>query len=184
MTARRLGIALIVGALAWALMVRWGLLGGTKDPVALRSKVSPFRLQVVGQRGQTMALDEFRGRGVLLNFWATWCEPCIDELPILERLQKRYGGLHFTVLGVTDDELEHVERFLETRPAPWPVLHDPKGKLRRRFNADVLPYSVYIGPDGRIAGATAGTIPEGQATEAVERLIALARAHQRGSKTE
>jgi thiol-disulfide isomerase/thioredoxin len=181
--ARRLAIALIVGALAWALLVRWGLIGDQRGPVALRSRVSPFRLPVIGERKRTLALNELRGRGVLINFWATWCEPCIDELPLLKKLQQRYSGLHFTIVGVTDDDLGEVESFLSRTPLPWPVLHDARGKLRGRFAADVLPYSVYIGPDGRVAGAVAGVITEPEASAAIERLVSQARIHQSGPST-
>lgn len=181
-TLRRVAIGGIVVVLAWALLVRWGLIGDRQEVVAVRSKATPFRLPVFGEPGRTLSLSDLQGKGVLLNFWATWCEPCIEEIPLLRTIEERYGGLHFSIVGVTDDDPGAVKRYLEKHPLPYPVVHDANGELRRRFRADVLPFNVFVGPDGRVAGAVAGRLTEGDAAEAVERLVILARKNARGDE--
>ena len=169
---------MLAGALIWAATVRLGWLWAEKDPAPLRSKATRFRLPVAQESGRMLSLDDLSGKGVLLNFWATWCPPCIEELPLLERLYARYDGLYFTVVGVTDEKPSEVRQWLQEHPIRYPVLLDPGGRLRARFGAEVLPYTVYVGPDGRIAGRRAGLLDGRKAAEEVERLIIGARRHQ------
>jgi len=182
--ARRLALFAIAATLIWAVVIKLAFFSDAPKKPALRSKAGDFRLSVVGERGRSLSLSELAGKGVLLNFWATWCEPCKREMPVLARLHERYAGLHFTVVGVTDDKRPRVERWLEDHPQPFPVLYDPESRLRERFGAEVLPYTVYVGPDGRVAGAVAGTLQEPRAAEAIERLIIAARALQRKPRPE
>ncbi len=176
---RRAAIAVLIGVLGWAVAVQTGLLDRGPEPLALRSKATAFRLPVLGERGRSMALSDMAGKGVLLNFWAPACEPCTVESALLGRLQDRYGGLHFTVLSVTDARKREVLRFLEQAPVKYPVLHDKRGEVRARYRAEVLPFSVFVAPDGRVAGAVAGLLDEDDAVGAVERLIVQARQLQR-----
>ena len=174
----------IVLVLLWAFAVRLGLLG-TKDEPALgvRDRVAPFRLPLAGEADATLSLQQLRGKGVLLNFWATWCEPCIKELPLLERIHARYGGLHFVVVGVTDEDPADVERFLARRPIDYPILIDRSGRLRAHFGAEALPFTAWIGPDGRVAGRELGVLREVSANQSAERLIIAARKAQRTPET-
>ena len=148
-------------------------------PLELRSKATPFKLPVIGEPGGSIALEELRGKGLLVNFWATWCAPCLKEMPLLRALHRRYNGVYFQIVSVTDDERGKVDAWLAENPLPFAVLHDARSELRASLKAEVLPFSVYIGPDGRVAGAVAGVLNAQQTTEAIERLIIAARAHQR-----
>lgn len=172
-------VVVILLVLGWAAGVRWGLFQRAPDTIGLKDRVSGVRLPVIGEDGRMVSLSDLRGKGVLLNFWAPWCEPCRKELPMLERLQERYGGLHFNIVGVTDDRIERVKKYLKLYPLSYPTLEDKDGRLRSRFGADVLPYTVYVGPDGRVAGGHRGLLDEPSAVEAIERLIILSRQHQR-----
>lgn len=178
-------------AIRWTLIV--GLLGtvitaalvvGLYAPppsVAVNEPASPVGLPDLNGGDAHLDLTSLRGRGVLVAFWATWCEPCLAEMPLLVELHRRYGGKHFALVSVTDDDADKVRTFLEKNPLPFPVLHDQDGAVRERYGADALPYAVFIGPDGVVRGKRIGRLRETQAFEAIERLIIDARAEKRGA---
>lgn len=176
-------------AIRWTLMV--GLMGtvitaalvvelhDAPPSVAVNEPASPVGLPDLSRGGSLVDLGSLRGRGVLVAFWATWCEPCLAEMPLLVELHRRYGGRHFALVSVTDDDADKVRTYLEKSPLPFPVLHDSDGTVRERYGADVLPYAVFIGPDGVVRGKRIGRLRETQALEAIERLIIDARAEER-----
>ena len=180
---RFLGVVALMSLLAWALATRMGVFDDAPGPLGLYDKVTAFRLPVIGEPGRMLSLTDYRGQGVLLNFWAPGCEPCRDELPMLERLQTRYGGLNFGIIGVTDAKISRAREFLEGAALSFPTIHDPDRKLRARFGAEVVPYTVFVGPDGRVAGGHRGRLDEASAAQAVERLIVLSRAYQRRERS-
>ncbi|MFT5431332.1 MAG: thiol-disulfide isomerase/thioredoxin [Myxococcota bacterium] len=177
-----LGLA-IVALVAWALLTRVGWFGDPPNTLQLRDRVTSFRLPVVTDPGRTVSSNDLRGRGILLNFWASWCDPCVAELPLLTKLYERYHGLHFTVVGVTDERRGKMADFLSKNPLPYPTVYDRDSELRARFGADGLPFTVYVGPDGRVAGTSLGRLDELAAVKAVERLIILSREHQRAPRS-
>lgn len=123
--------------------------------------------------GGSFDLAAHRGKVVLVNFWATWCEPCRDEMPALGRLQKKLGGKGFVVLAVNVDEPEsRVRKFLEQMPLGFPVLVDPERKATKAWNVRILPASFIIDRDGRIRYAAVGELDwDGDAVSA--RIAAL-----------
>ena len=87
---------------------------------------------------------------MLINFWATWCEPCRQEMPSIQRLRDRLAGKPFVVLAVNVDEPEaRVRRFLSQTQLDLPVLLDPNKAVTRGWGVRVLPASFIVGPDGR-----------------------------------
>ena len=150
-------------------------------PARIGDPVSPSRLPVVGKPDQHVSLADFRGKGLLVNVWATWCDPCVREMPLLVRLAERYAGAHFAVIGVSDDEQDKLLAFLAKTPLPFPVLHDADGALRAQLGADVLPYTLFIGPDGTTVAKKVGQLRETQAAETIERLIVAARKAEKGT---
>jgi thiol-disulfide isomerase/thioredoxin len=125
---------------------------------------------------QAISLDDFRGRIVLLNLWATWCAPCIDEMPALERLQTALGGDGFTVVAVSIDRQGRrlVEPFLQRlNLSRLPVYLDPSGGVARALAVPGLPTTVLIDRDGRELGRIAGTAPwDGEAAANLIRFAA------------
>ena len=110
-------------------------------------------------RGRPVRLDDFRGKVVLVNFWATWCEPCRDEMPSLQRLRQTLAGRPFEVLAVNLAEpRSRVEAFLERMPFDFPVLLDQSGDASRSWRARILPVTFIVGPDGRIRYSHAGDL--------------------------
>jgi thiol-disulfide isomerase/thioredoxin len=104
-------------------------------------------------------LADFRGKVVLVNFWATWCGPCRDEMPSIQELRSQLKGKPFAVLAINLDEPEsRVRKFLAQWKVDLPVLLDPDRKVAREWNARILPATYIIGPDGRIRYSVVGEL--------------------------
>jgi thiol-disulfide isomerase/thioredoxin len=99
--------------------------------------------------GKPHKLADYRGKVVLVNFWATWCTPCRDEMPSIERLRASLEGRPFVVLAVNLAEPEsRIRKFLEAVPVRFPVLLDGDSRTARAWQARVLPATFIVGPDG------------------------------------
>ena len=109
--------------------------------------------------GRGHRLTDYRGKVVLVNFWATWCVPCRDEMPSMQRLKEKLAGKPFEVLAVNLDEPEaRVRKFLSQMKVDFTVLLDPEKKVAKAWNARILPASFVIGPDGRIRYSLVGDL--------------------------
>ena len=110
-------------------------------------------------QGATHDLARYRGKVVLVNFWATWCEPCRHEMPSIERLREKLAGKPFAVFAVNVDEPDaRVRSFLSQTGFDLPVLMDPNKKVTRGWGVRVLPTTFLIGPDGRTRYRLVGDI--------------------------
>ncbi len=111
------------------------------------------------ESGRPVTLADFRGRVVLLNLWATWCAPCVEEMPALDRLEAALGGPAFTVLAVSEDRqgAAVVRPFYDReRLAHLAIAVDGKGALARDLGVEGLPASFLIDREGRLIGRLAG----------------------------
>ena len=101
--------------------------------------------------GRVHRLEDYRGKVVLVNFWATWCEPCRAEMPAMNRLRASLAGRPFEVLAVNLAEPEsRIRRFLEQTRLDFTILRDTDSAVSKAWRARVLPVSFLLGPDGRI----------------------------------
>jgi peroxiredoxin len=108
--------------------------------------------------GQPLPLRELRGKLVLLNFWATWCAPCLHEMPSMQRLYQTFKETEFVLLAVSMDRHgEEVARpFVDNLKLTFPVLLDTALEVGRRYSVRGLPTTYLIDPDGQMIGAAIG----------------------------
>jgi peroxiredoxin len=108
-------------------------------------------LELSDIKGARHRLADYRGKVVLVNFWATWCVPCRDEMPSIERLRASLDSRRFAVLAVNLAEPEsRIQKFLDAVPLGFPVLLDRDAKIARAWQAKLLPATYIVGPDGSI----------------------------------
>jgi thiol-disulfide isomerase/thioredoxin len=101
--------------------------------------------------GKNVRLSDLRGQVVMLNFWASWCGPCRQEMPLLDELSKRYGRAGFTLLGVNvEQDTAAGEKYLQDTPVSFPILWDPTSKVSQLYNIDAMPSTVMIDRDGNM----------------------------------
>ena len=124
--------------------------------------------------GTRLGLAEYRGRVVLLNFWATWCPPCLEEMPSMEALYQRLRQRGMVVLAVSSDEgpPDSVRRFTERLGVTFPVLLDRDGAVSASYGARNLPASFVLDRGGRVIAAALGARDRGSA-DAMARFEAL-----------
>lgn len=112
-----------------------------------------------GFEGPAWSLASARGQVVLLNFWASWCEPCRSEMPSLELLAQRHEKDGLQVLAVNFRETDAaLRRFMQSLPISLPILRDSDGALARAFEVRIFPTTVAIGRDGRARFSVIGEL--------------------------
>ena len=123
--------------------------------------------------GDSHTLAAYQGRVVLVNFWATWCEPCREEMPALQQLQNILGKERLVVLAVNYGESSgKVQEFAGHMPVDFPLLLDRNTEVAKAWQVRVLPTSFVLSPDGKIQYSAVGTLDWG-APPMVKRLAAL-----------
>ena len=112
--------------------------------------------------GSVIAMDSFKGRPLLINFWATWCTPCVEELPLINDFYRQNKSNGWQVLGLAVDKLAPVQSFLKKMPLEFPVAMAglSGSELSRGLGnlAGGLPFSVVLGSDGLIAQRKLGRL--------------------------
>ncbi|HXG50369.1 MAG TPA: TlpA disulfide reductase family protein [candidate division Zixibacteria bacterium] len=104
---------------------------------------------LVGVDGKKLSLKDFRGKTVFLNFWATWCAPCREEMPAMERLYQEFKDRKFVVLAVNvKDRKQEALAFIKELRLTYPVMFDPDAQVAALYGAWGLPTTYLIGPKG------------------------------------
>lgn len=125
--------------------------------------------------GAPKTLADYRGKVVLLNFWASWCPPCLREIPSMERLRIRMAGRPLAIVALDSAETqEDVSAFLSTMKPGFPVLLDPDGSNTRRWKVFALPTTFLLDAEGRVRYVLTGPTEwdEGEALAVIESLLA------------
>jgi len=111
--------------------------------------------------GKNIKLSEFRGQVVMINFWASWCGPCRKEMPLLEKLYKKYKALGFVILGVNvDDKPKQAEALLKQIDINFPILFDTDKKISAKYKVTAMPSSFFVDRDGKLRSEHKGYLPE------------------------
>ncbi|ELQ06265.1 redoxin protein, partial [Xanthomonas translucens DAR61454] len=140
---------------------------GAHGVVAARRGDPAPALRLPTLDGGTLTLAQFRGRPLLVNVWASWCEPCVREMPELDRLARAQPADGLQVLGIALDRPEDVRAFLQRIPIAYPIALEPPGpadaSVRLGDTQGLLPYSVLIDANGRIVRQKLGPFAPGEA---------------------
>jgi len=155
------------------LLLSFGL---RRDPRAIQSTLpgqpAP-EFALVSLDGDSVSLASLRGEVVLLNFWATWCLPCIQEHPVLVEAEREYGPQGLRIVGVLyDDSPENARRWMESRGGEWVNLLDPGSRTAIDYGLHGVPETVFIARDGRVAYKHIGPVTRELLAEWVPQLLA------------
>ncbi|MEZ5557338.1 MAG: TlpA disulfide reductase family protein [Pseudomonadales bacterium] len=148
------------------------LLSGNAGAVTLEEPAPDFTLKSLG--GGNLRLDEYRGQVVLINFWASWCGPCRQEMPILDRLHQRYEDTGFAVLGVNvEGDARPAQEIVDKTQVSFPVLIDEGQKVSELYQLEAMPSTVVVDRDGNVRYVHRGYKPgdEDKYVEVVKQLI-------------
>lgn len=130
---------------------------------------------VLDARGNEVSLSSFKGKPVVLNFWATWCGYCVDEMPAFESAYREYGDeAVFMMVNLTDgssETLESASGYIAAKGYTFPVYYDTKGSAVRAFGIRSIPVTCFIDAAGTIVSGGPGAIPEKALQEGIESIL-------------
>jgi len=163
--SRSLAGLLLVGFVALAPVI-------DADAAEMNKAATDFTLKSLG--GNNLKLSEMAGNVVLINFWASWCGPCREEMPLLNALHNKYEPLGFTVLGVNvEEDSANAEGFLKNFPVDFPILLDNTNKVSKQYKVIAMPTTVVVDRDGNMRYLHQGYKPGDEATyrQMVKKLV-------------
>lgn len=179
MKARTLAVFAVVAALSAVAGVGYRLwsLGGSAgpvmDPTAVVERILAVRLPDV--QGRTQSLGQWRGQVLVVNYWATWCAPCREEIPVFVRFQERYGSRGLQFVGIAIDEPDKVAEFAREFRINYPLLLgglETIELLRQAGNrAGVLPYTLVIDRKGSLVTREPGGLKEARLESLIRPLL-------------
>jgi peroxiredoxin len=164
MLSRRIASWIRAAALGSALAV--------SSLVGASASIAPA-FSLPSRAGDTVSLEQLKGKVVMLNFWASWCGPCRQEMPLLDQMHKRYSSLGFTLIGVNvEANTKDAERWLEDTPVSFPVLFDRDSKVSKLYDVSAMPSTVFIDRKGNLRYLHRGYKP-GDESEYLNQIRAL-----------
>ena len=121
-----------------------------------------FAASFPGLDGQQQPMAQWKGKTIIVNFWATWCPPCLEEMPELSRVRAEYQDQGLVVLGISSDELDKIREFAQLTPVSYQLLSGDLDAMSLSEslgnNKGVLPYTAVIAPDGSIVKTYFGLV--------------------------
>lgn len=126
------------------------------EPVVANTEILDFELPDLS--GNMHKLSDYKGKVVFLNFWATWCKPCEEEMPSMQALYDNLSSFPFVIVAVSvdNDSPENVEKFVKKYGLTFPVLHDRRGKVKETYKTTGVPETFIIDQNGVIAEKVRG----------------------------
>src|SRR3979411_1210254 len=125
--------------------------------------------------GRDVSLRQYHGQVVMINFWASWCGPCRQEMPLLESIYKKYNKLGFTLLGVNvEPDSKAADDWLQATPVSFPILYDKESKVSKLYEVAGMPSTVIIDRRGKLRVLPRGYKP-GDEKEQLDRSRSLSR---------
>jgi peroxiredoxin len=114
--------------------------------------------------GSNIKLSELRGQVVMINFWASWCGPCRQEMPLLEKMYQRYQPLGFTLLGVNvEPNTADAQKLLKDIPVSFPILFDTTSEVSKLYRVAAMPSTALVDRDGKVRYLHQGYVPGDEA---------------------
>ena len=134
---------------------------------------APERALAKLEGGGQGSLQDYRGKVVVMNFWASWCKPCVEELPLLEKTHRRIAAKDGLVLGINYKDLsKKALGFKEQFDLTFPVLRDPDGRYAEDYSSRAFPETFVIDRKGRVAAKRRGPVDQAWLDETLPRLLA------------
>ncbi len=120
----------------------------TVSAISVGDNVPSFKARTI-DGSKNVALEDYRGKVVLVDFWASWCPPCLKSLPKYNELRRQIGTANFEIVAINVDEnTEDAKKFLEKHPVSYPIAKDPKGVLPGVFGVKAMPTSYLVDKNG------------------------------------
>jgi len=134
------------------------LLGAGRLSAAQPTPAADFTLK--SRSGENIKLSELRGKVVMINFWASWCGPCRQEMPLLEQLYQRYQPLGFTLLGINvEEDPSAAEKMLRDIPVSFPILFDKTNAVSKLYQVSAMPSTFLVDRSGNVRYLHKGYLP-------------------------
>ncbi|MCC7153383.1 MAG: TlpA family protein disulfide reductase [Bryobacterales bacterium] len=141
-------IQIFAGILLVALC--WVIAGAMREPIVNAGDTAP-KFKVVTDSGKTLTRGDFGGKVLVLNFWATWCPPCIEEIPSLDALQRQFGKQGLVVLAISVDKNEKTYRdFLKRANVSFQTARDPEADISSSYGTYKYPETYLVDRDGKV----------------------------------
>jgi peroxiredoxin len=166
---RTLILIVLVGAVGYTLYQNF-YAKKTEETFAMGEQAPNFVLKDL--QGKEVSLEDYKGKGVLINFWASWCEPCKAEMPALNNIHKKYKDKGVEVIGINAGDTELVAKtFTKEMGLEFPVVLDPKGDVQKAYKVIPLPTSFLIDKDGKVVKMITGERTEEQFEEYIKEIL-------------
>ncbi|APC49045.1 thiol-disulfide oxidoreductase ResA [Virgibacillus dakarensis] len=151
-------LIVMVGAIIFALVSN---IQADKTIYQVGDEAPDFELKQINKNNEleSIRLSDFKGKGIMLNFWGTWCKPCEEEMPYMQELYPVYKEKGIEIIAVSLDNTELVvDRFIDKYDLTFPIPHDKTGEVRDLYKIGPIPSSIFINPDGKIQRIVNGAL--------------------------
>jgi thiol-disulfide isomerase/thioredoxin len=143
-------VIIVLAVVAAVALLTFGLISKGNSRITVGETAPTTKLPELETKGDG-SIDNYRGKWVLVNFWASWCEPCRDEAPALQKFQEEHGGKNFTVVGIDTQDLSDDGRgFVKQYGLTYPMLHDGNGDYGHEYGTTGVPENYLLGPNGKV----------------------------------